>query len=61
MLNNLLFTDNLKEALIAKLANQAEELYADALKLLQKDNVKHLWDKEWIFLVSMIFSPPFLC
>ncbi|KAG8310620.1 Rhophilin, Rho GTPase binding protein [Homalodisca vitripennis] len=44
--------DNMKEAITAKLANQAEELYADALKLMQKDNVRPLWDKEWLPTVA---------
>lgn len=44
----------MKEAIRAKLANQAEELYADALKLMQKDSVRPLWDKDWLPIVSNV-------
>lgn len=35
----------MKDTVVAKVASRAEELYADALKLMQKENVNHLWEK----------------
>jgi len=40
--------DKMKDAIIAKLCVQADELFADALKQMQKDTVRHLWDRDWI-------------
>lgn len=37
--------DKMKDAIIAKIASRAEELYSDALKLMSKETVVHLWDK----------------
>ncbi|XP_054710017.1 programmed cell death 6-interacting protein-like [Uloborus diversus] len=45
-------SDNMKDGIIAKVASRAEELYSDALKLMQKESVHHLWEKDWITVVS---------
>lgn len=44
--------DTMKDGIIAKLAAQAEELYADALKLFQKEIFRAFWDKEWVPLIA---------
>lgn len=44
--------DTMKDLVIAKLASQAEELYADALKLFQKEIFRSFWDKEWVPLIT---------
>jgi len=38
-------TDKMKPAMVAKLAIQCSDLYADALKLLQLESIKSLWPK----------------
>jgi len=38
-------TDQMKPAMVAKLAIQCSDLYADAIKLLQLESIKSLWPK----------------
>lgn len=42
----------MKDAIIAKLCSQCEDMYAEVLKSLQKDTLRHLWDKDWIPTVA---------
>jgi programmed cell death 6-interacting protein len=44
--------DKMKDATVARLCIQCEDMYADALKQLQRDTVKHNWEKDWIPTVS---------
>lgn len=44
--------DGMKDQVIAKLACQNEEMYADVLKAMQKDSLKVLWDKDWIATIA---------
>lgn len=46
--------DSMKDGIVAKLAAQAEELYAIALKMFQKEIFRAFWDKEWVPLVSRL-------
>jgi len=47
------FTDKMKSAVVAKLANHCSFLYADALKQMQADAVKSLWPK---VMIARVFT-----
>uniref|UniRef100_A0A8D8W3V9 Programmed cell death 6-interacting protein n=1 Tax=Cacopsylla melanoneura TaxID=428564 RepID=A0A8D8W3V9_9HEMI len=44
--------DRMKDAILAKLCAQCEDYYADAMRLMSKDSLKQMWDKEWVQMVS---------
>lgn len=44
--------DKMRDLVIAKIAAQCDDLYADALKQMQKDSVRSLWDRDWIPIVA---------
>ncbi|KAG8227246.1 hypothetical protein J437_LFUL003977 [Ladona fulva] len=40
--------DRMKDMIIAKLSSQCVEMYEEVAKQMQKENLKPLWDKDWI-------------
>ncbi|XP_066247093.1 programmed cell death 6-interacting protein [Euwallacea similis] len=44
--------ENMKLSLIAKLAAQADDLYAECLKTFQRENLRSIWDKDWISMIG---------
>lgn len=44
--------DNMKDAIIAKLCCCCEDIYADLLRQMQKEDVRNYWDKDWITIVA---------
>ncbi|XP_044731295.1 programmed cell death 6-interacting protein isoform X2 [Chrysoperla carnea] len=44
--------DNMKDGIIAKLCCQCEDMYVEVLKIFQKENLKVLWDREWLSLIA---------
>ena len=45
-------SDRMKDAVVAKLFSQCEENYAEALKLMQKEPLKPLWERDWIYKIT---------
>ena len=46
-------TDRIKDLVIAKIAMQAADLYADALSNMQVGSIKSMWDKVCFLLVQL--------
>ncbi|KAK6631602.1 hypothetical protein RUM44_006131 [Polyplax serrata] len=44
--------DQMKDAIIAKLCYQTEEMYAEVVNLFQKEILRNLWEKDWIPIVT---------
>lgn len=44
--------DSMKDLIIAKLCCQCEEMYSETLKMLQKDSIRTLWEKDWISIAA---------
>ena len=44
--------DRMKDNIIAKLAGAADDLFAEVMKLMQKESVRTLWDKDWLPIIS---------
>ncbi|GLV31978.1 ALG-2 interacting protein X [Carabus blaptoides fortunei] len=44
--------DRLKDHIVAKLSAQCEDLYAECLKIFQRESLRTLWEKEWIPLIA---------
>lgn len=44
--------DNMKDISVAKLAAQTEDMYAETLKLFQKEIFRAFWDKDWVPLIA---------
>ena len=44
--------DKMKDAIIAKLCAQCDELFSNVMRSMQKEEVKNLWDSDWLPVVS---------
>merc|ERR1719336_2488722 len=44
--------DRMKDNIIAKLSGHADDLFAEVMKLMQKESVRTLWDKDWLPIIS---------
>jgi len=44
--------DNMKDNIVAKLSGHCDDLMAEVMKLMQKESVRTLWDKDWLALIS---------
>ncbi|CAG4946407.1 unnamed protein product [Colias eurytheme] len=44
--------DEMKDSMVAKVCAQCEELFTDALRSMQKDALKNLWERDWLSTMS---------
>uniref|UniRef100_A0A7I5E8C2 BRO1 domain-containing protein n=1 Tax=Haemonchus contortus TaxID=6289 RepID=A0A7I5E8C2_HAECO len=46
------YKDKMKPSALVKIAAQAGDFYQDALKAMNRDAVKGLWEKEWVHIIT---------
>lgn len=46
----------MKDASVAKLASQCEELYTECNKICNRESLKNLWEREWLSMVNNKFN-----
>ena len=44
--------DKMKDAIVAKLCAQCDELFSNVMRSMQKEEVKNLWDSDWLPIIS---------
>ncbi|GAU94831.1 hypothetical protein RvY_06541 [Ramazzottius varieornatus] len=44
--------DKMKDAVIAKVAAQTEDYYADAMKMMQRETIRSCFEKDWLSIVA---------
>jgi len=44
--------DKMKDNIVAKLAGHADDLFAEVMKLMQKESVRTMWDRDWLPFIS---------
>uniref|UniRef100_A0A2H1VQU3 SFRICE_019685 n=1 Tax=Spodoptera frugiperda TaxID=7108 RepID=A0A2H1VQU3_SPOFR len=44
--------DEMKESMVAKVCAHCEELYTDALRAMNKEQLKPLWDRDWLQVMA---------
>jgi hypothetical protein len=52
----VVFADKIKDQVIAKIAMQASDLYADALSNMQVGSIKSMWDKVRLWGLDRCFT-----
>lgn len=40
--------DKMKDAIVAKLCSQCEDMFSGVMRSIQKESVRNLWDAEWL-------------
>ncbi|XP_022826361.1 apoptosis-linked gene 2-interacting protein X 1 [Spodoptera litura] len=44
--------DEMKESMVAKVCAHCDELYTDALRAMNKEQLKALWDRDWLHVMT---------
>ncbi|XP_055343943.1 programmed cell death 6-interacting protein-like [Paramacrobiotus metropolitanus] len=44
--------EKMKDGVIAKVAAQTEDYYADAMKLMQRESIRMCWEKDWLNIIA---------
>ena len=52
LINGLPFTDEMKPSALVKISQQCGEFYQEANRLMSRENVKGIWEKDWLSIVT---------